>query len=96
MSAAKLIVASVNPPTKEGPLSADLTAFQDGLAVNITSAYAAASLAVKLNPKVAFFYTGNVTNETQLKGFLAQGIGKTSAAYFIKAAAESDEYPHAR
>ena len=64
--------------------------FAEDLAINTTSAYAAAYEALisfqflpSAIPKT-FIYTGNILNEGAIPGFLTLGMGKTASAHMIE------------
>jgi hypothetical protein len=69
-----------------------LAAFNRDLAINVTSAFAAAQQAafgfaqLPASASRTFIYTGNILNVTILPSFLAQGVGKSAGAHMIWAA----------
>ncbi|KAH6644183.1 hypothetical protein C7974DRAFT_467856 [Boeremia exigua] len=85
-------------PDPENPVSAPLKEFQNDLAINTTSAYAAAQAAVagfsKLpkDAKKTFIYTGNNGNTLILPIFLMLGIGKSATWYMIQTLAATPSF----
>lgn len=74
----------------EKTFSVSLELFADDLAINTTSAYAAAHEALisfqtlpSSVPK-SFIYTGNILNEGPVAGFLTLGVGKIASAHMVE------------
>ncbi|MCJ1463762.1 hypothetical protein MMC07_002371 [Pseudocyphellaria aurata] len=88
--------ASAFSYTQSDPLSVDLSTFQDHLAVNTSSAFAAIQEAVKsfdgftkkATPCV-FIYTGNCLNQGAVSPFLTLGTGKAATAHLVEYAAKT-------
>ncbi|MCJ1444006.1 MAG: hypothetical protein MMC23_004506 [Stictis urceolatum] len=77
------------------PLSIPLAHFASNLAVNTTSAYAAACLSVKsfstlpASASRTFMYTGNMQNTLLYPESHSLGVGKNASAYFIEMASHA-------
>jgi hypothetical protein len=74
----------------------DLETFQDHLAINTTSTFAAAQEAVRsfdaINDKDTprtFIYTGNICNQAAFLPFLTLGVGKAASSHMIDLASKS-------
>ncbi|KAM0425864.1 hypothetical protein ACHAPT_008802 [Fusarium lateritium] len=86
---------AVTPNDAKNPLSLDLKAFTRDLAINTTSAFAAAqqaALAFEELPESAsrtFIFTGNFLNDNTIVSFMDLGVGKSATAHVIKCAAEA-------
>lgn len=76
--------------TPEKTFSIDLETFQQDLAINTTSAYAAAIEALSsfktlpTSVPKSFIYTGNILNEGPIEGFLTLGVGKIASAHMLE------------
>ncbi|SPJ72226.1 uncharacterized protein FTOL_01954 [Fusarium torulosum] len=79
--------SSRTPP--DDPFALSFTDFSDDQIVNVNSFFIAAQQAVNgfaqlpSSASRTFIYTGNVLNVAMIPGFLAQGAGKSAAAYMI-------------
>ncbi|KAL8827461.1 MAG: hypothetical protein Q9191_003172 [Dirinaria sp. TL-2023a] len=79
----------------DDPLSLSTSDFSKDLDVNVTSAYAAASLAATAFTRVAaslpkvFIYTGNMCSYLAIPESFSLGVGKNAMAYVIQTAAET-------
>lgn len=77
------------------PLSLPIHDFNRDLAINTTSALAAAQQAVAIFERLpstaskTFIYTGNILNDIPIASYLSLGIGKSASAHFIQAAADA-------
>lgn len=77
----------------DDPLSIPVADFTHDLAINTTSAYAAAQEAVLAFQELpddaskTFIYTGNGLNDTPAVPYIGLGLGKTATAYAIQLAA---------
>lgn len=75
-------------------MSVDINALTQTLAVNTTSAFAAAQQSVSAFEELpnsasrTFIYTGNCLNENPIKSLMPLGMGKAATAHFIRNAAE--------
>lgn len=88
-----ILKASAGAPNdKKDPLSLSLNEFTKALAINTTSAFAAAQQAVLAFSELpssaskTFIYTGNCLNTTILAPLLAGGVGKSASAHMIHVA----------
>ena len=86
----------MTPADGSDPFGVTVTSFANNLAVNTTSAYAAAAAAVKSFSKLseskskynrAFIYTGSMFSSVIMPEGLTLGTGKVAAAYLIETAA---------
>lgn len=82
--------------SQSDPLSVDLSTFQDHLAVNTSSAFAAIQEAVKSFDRIAdkaspcvFIFTGNCLNQGATPPLLTLGTGKAATAHVIEYAAKT-------
>lgn len=79
--------SSRTPP--EDPFALNFDVFSTDQIVNVNSFFIAAQQAVNgfaqlpSSASRTFIYTGNVLNVSMIPGFLAQGAGKSAAAYMI-------------
>lgn len=88
--------AAAYSATQSDPLSVDLSTFQDDLAVNTTSVFAAIQESVKsfdqitdkATPRV-FIFTGNCLNQRAMPPLLTLGTGKAATAHLIDYAAKT-------
>ncbi|KAM0354838.1 hypothetical protein ACHAPU_000666 [Fusarium lateritium] len=82
--------SSRSPP--DDPFALSFADFSDDQIVNVNSFFIAAQQAVSgfsqlpSSASRTFIYTGNVLNISMIPGFLAQGAGKSAAAYMVWAA----------
>lgn len=89
-----LAAAAVTPGDAKDPLALDLDKFSRDLAINTTSAFAAAQQAAGAFAKLpetasrTFIYTGNITNVTAFPALLDLGVGKSATAHIVECAAE--------
>jgi hypothetical protein len=88
--------AAVVFPSPTDPFSVDVKTFTDHLAINTSSAYAAAREAVlsfdaieeKSIPK-AFIFTGNALNTFVMLPAVTLGPGKAATAHFVEMGAQA-------
>jgi len=80
------------PPTD--PFSIPLSTFEEHLAINTTSAFAACQEALRSFRTIrderiprAYIYTGNGLNRRVVAGKITHGVGKAASAHFIEMAA---------
>lgn len=85
--------AAAFPPATD-VFSVDLKVFADDLAINTTSAFAAAKEAVlsfdaieESTPK-SFIYTGNICSQQILVPLITLGVGKSASAHFVEMGAK--------
>ncbi|MCJ1254008.1 hypothetical protein MMC24_001822 [Lignoscripta atroalba] len=88
--------AAICLPPASDPLSVDLETFQQHLAINTTSTYAASQEAVRSFDAIAdktvpctFIYTGNKLSTVVMAPLITLGVGKAASAHFIEMAAGS-------
>ena len=91
-----LLAAAICLPPASDPLSVDLETFQQHLAINTTSTYAASQEAVRSFDAIAdktvpctFIYTGNKLSTVVMAPLITLGVGKAASAHFIEMAAGS-------
>ena len=84
-----------NSSSPDHALSLPISTFEQDLAVNVTSVYAAAQAAVAGFDELpsgslkTFIFTGNGLNTKPIPVLLTLGVGKTAAAHLIWAASLS-------
>lgn len=89
-----IAAAAVTPQDAKDPLALDLEKFNRDLAINTTSAFAAAQQAARAFAKLpesasrTFIYTGNITNVSPIVALMDLGVGKSATAHIIQCAAE--------